>query len=193
MTGESARLRSLARRRIACVSLGLFAASFAGCAGLTFVVQQYDGPPRPKESIAVIRANGGTGPELVSVDGEPMRVALEKGNRLHVEVLPGTHEAEVAALGTGVGRAIAVRFVAEPGKVYRFELRALETATTRLPEPEWEALAYEVDRSSDARLQLAARPPERVLPPDPTHKTAPPPPPDRPPLDAGADPPGEES
>jgi hypothetical protein len=191
MTGKSARLRSVAWRLVACVLFGLPASAIASCAGLTFVVQQYDGPPRPKESVAVIRVNGGSGPELVSIDGESMRVALEKGNRLHVEVLPGTHEAEVAALGTGLSRAIPLRFVAEPGKVYRFDLRPLETAATLPSEPEWEAFAYEVDRDSDAQLRIAARPPEPV--PAPAHKNAPAPPPDHRAMDASADAPGEES
>jgi hypothetical protein len=193
MTGERARLRSLAWRLIGCVLFGLLGVSFAACAGLTIVVQQYDGAPRPNESVAVIRVNGGSGSELVSVDGESMRVTLEKGNRLHVEVLPGIHEVELAAPETGLHRTIPVRFVAEPGKVYRFELRTLETTAASWSEPEWQAVAYEVDRNSDAPLRIAARPPESAPLPVPTHKNPPAPPLDRGSVDAGADAPGEES
>jgi hypothetical protein len=180
-------------RLIVCALLGFPAASMASCAGLTFVVQTYEGPPRPKETVAILRANGGAGPELVSVDGEPMRVMLEKGNRLHVEVLPGIHEVELAAPETGLGRAIPVHILAESGKVYRFELRALDSSTTRLSESAWEALAYEVDRKSDALLRVAARPPEPVLPPASAHETAPLRPTDLRAVEAGADAPGEES
>ena len=43
---------------VACAALGLAAGQIASCAGSTFVVQQYAGPPRPKESIAILRLDG---------------------------------------------------------------------------------------------------------------------------------------
>jgi hypothetical protein len=194
MTGRSAKRLSRDWRLIVCALFGFAAASIASCTGMTFVVQQYEGPPRPKETVAVIRTSGGIGPELVSVDGEPLQVMLENGNRLHVEVLPGTHEVELAApeMG-GLNRAIPAHFIAEPGKVYRFELRSLETATTEPSEPAWEAFAYEVDRKSDALLRIAPRPPGRAPPLAPAHETALPPPPDLRAVEAGADASGEES
>jgi hypothetical protein len=141
----------------------------AHCGGPTFVVQQYAGPPQPQETIAVIRVDA-AGPELVSLDGEPLRGAVEKGTRLHIEVLPGVHEAEVAAPERGMRFAASVRFVADPGKVYRFDV-----ASTGTP-PDWVASVYEVDRSTDARRERARQPPvpeglrptpRRLAPPEP--------------------------
>src|SRR5882672_11625 len=84
-------LRRTARRWVACLVLAA-AAPLAGCSrGMTFVMQHYDGPPRPKSSVALIRVNAGPGPDLVTVDGDPLPLGrvLEPGNRLHIEVLPG--------------------------------------------------------------------------------------------------------
>jgi hypothetical protein len=127
---------------------------------MTFIMQRYDGPARPRSEVASIRTDE-RGPTLASVDGEPIRLgaALEPGNRLHVEVLPGVHQVEVdvADPATGLVHPIAGRFIAAPGKVYRVAVRA---ATDMAPgDSRYELDAYEVDRDSDARLGAAAQPP----------------------------------
>jgi len=142
---------------------------------MTFVMQHYDGPPRPKSSVALIRVNAGPGPDLVTVDGDPLPLGrvLEPGNRLHIEVLPGAHQVDVEAADptTGLKRNMAVRFVAEPGKVYRVELVAGPADPTAQRDSMWEPEVYEVDRETDARIRNATAAP--VSTPAPAHPTAP--------------------
>lgn len=116
-------------------------AAVAGCAGPTFVVQQYDGPVRPPESIAIIRVNGEDQVGIGSLDGEVIAARVDEDSRLHIEVLPGEHrivlrdETDPAA---PLGRA---RFVAQAGRTYR---------------PRFEAgrlVVYEVDADSDEMLR----------------------------------------
>jgi len=143
-------------RLAACAWLGGAAIGFVSCGGPTFVVQQYGGPPRSIDSVAIIRVNPG-GLQLCAVDGESLRVAPEKGTRLHIEVLPGVHEIGVDDPSTGFAGA-NVRFVAEPGKVYRMVVRSVP------PDPSSNAslgaYAYEVDRASDAELRPATTAPD---------------------------------
>jgi hypothetical protein len=176
MNRPSAKLQ---RRWIACIVIGMVLASAPSCGGPTFIIQQYAGPPQPKETIAVIRVHGG-GPELVSLDGEPLHAAVEKGTRLHVEVLPGAHELEAAAPEMGLNRAIAARFMAEAGRVYRVVVTRTAPGGASLPDAAWSVRVYEIDAANDAPLRMAPEPP------------APPPrtPPPLPRQDAGA-PPGE--
>jgi hypothetical protein len=121
---------------------------------MTFIVQQYDGPPRPGDRIAVIRIDAG-GPEVIAVDDVPLHVPLEKPNRIHVEVLPGPHEVDVEVTEPEIGlrHVLPIRFVAEADKVYRVEV--LSAAPGVESESRWDARAYEVDRSSDAKLNVA--------------------------------------
>src|SRR5579859_3641629 len=90
------------------------AAWLASCGSATFVVQQYPGPPKPRETIAIIRVNGG-GTPLTSLDGDPLRIEPEKGTRFHIEVLPGDHEVGVSVPEPGLPSGVTVRFLAEPG------------------------------------------------------------------------------
>jgi hypothetical protein len=143
----------MGRWRISGKSFGWLGIAFVCCAGPTFVVQQYAGPPRPRESIAVIRVNGG-GPKLATLDHEPLLIP-EKDSRFHIEVLPGVHEIEVDDPNLGYDGA-TVRFVTEANKVYRIIVRT--TMTPNAPGPTWTARAYEVDRSTDAELGPAASP-----------------------------------
>jgi hypothetical protein len=138
-------------------------AALVSCGGMvTFVWQQYDGPSRPKQSIAIVRQNGTSSTVLVAVDGKSILAPIEPENRLHVEVLPGPHEVDVAAPGIGLRHAIPVRFLAEPGRVYRVEvtLSAPVQGAAEAPEPafngeppleyeRWVAHAYEVERDTD--------------------------------------------
>jgi hypothetical protein len=178
------------------VALG---ASIAGtaCGGMTFIVQEYEGVPRPIEGIAIIRVEAGNGPEVVAVDDQPLRVALEKPNRIHVEVLPGPHEVDIEVVEPAIGlrHTIPVRFLASAGKVYRVEVLAV-AASAGSSESHWDARAYEVDRDTDAHVGIAA--PVAPLPPPPPPPSPPVPvvplaPPAAPPaaaspgLDAGSD------
>src|SRR5690349_17212926 len=89
---------------------------FVACGGPTFIVQQYSGPPQPREMIAIVRLNGG-GPRVVALDRDAL-VVPEKGTRFHVEVMPGVHELEVDDPNLGIA-GLGLRFMAEPNKVYR--------------------------------------------------------------------------
>ena len=138
------------------------------------MVQEYDGPPRPSDRIAIVRVNGKNGPDVTSVDNQPLRVVLEPSNRVHVEVVPGPHEVDVEVTEPGIGlrHTIPVRFLAAAGKVYRVEV--VSVAVTQ-PSPgvavdsRWDARAYEVNRDTDARLGVAPAwgPPASAAPPPP--------------------------
>jgi hypothetical protein len=136
------------------------------CGGaVTFVWQQYEGAPLPKERIAILRQTGSSSTVLVAVDGKSVLAPLESQNRLHVEVLPGLHEVDVAAPSLGLRRALAVRLLAEAGKVYRVEVTGGPVAQTapddgepRFEGGDWTAHAYEVDRETDATRGIADAP-----------------------------------
>jgi hypothetical protein len=167
VSGAVARATGTAiRRRVAAILLGSGMASFAGCGrGMTFVMQHYEGPPRPRDHVSFIRVNAGVGPDVVAVDGEPLRMgsALEPGNRLHVEVLPGPHEVDVEATDprSGLVREVVARFAAEPAKVYRIELTVRPIDPGSFSEVPFDALVYEVDPDSDAKLRVAPPAPPR--------------------------------
>src|SRR5262245_61821979 len=118
---------------------------FVSCGGPTFVVQQYTGPQRARESIAIIRVNGG-GPRLTTLDDERL-VIPERGTRFHIEVLPGVHELEVDEPDIGLMHS-RVRFFAEAGRVYRIVVRpSLAGQPT--------AQAFDVDRAEDTEVRPA--------------------------------------
>jgi hypothetical protein len=172
--GRKARdARTLLRAVRRCGTVAALAV-VAACGGMTFVVQEYDGPPRPTAGIAIIRVEAENGPDVVAVDDQPLRVALERPNRIHVEVLPGPHEVDIEVTEPEIGlrHTLPVRFVAAAGKVYRVEVTAAASgAPSSGAETRWEAHVYEVDRESDARLGLAA---PVTPPPAPTAAEAPP-------------------
>jgi hypothetical protein len=148
-----------------------------GCGGMTFIVQEYDGPPRAPGSVAIIRVNGSHGPDVVSVDDQPLRIALEPLNRVHVEVLPGPHEVDVEVTEPEIGlrHTLPIRFLAQAGKVYRVEVFGVAPSTSGPSDTRWDARAYEVDRGSDARLGVAApwgAPPPAPPPPRPAPEAA---------------------
>jgi hypothetical protein len=118
--------------------LVFFALLLAGCAGPTFVVQQFKGPQRPPETIATLRVNAGGSVRLVSLDDEPLDVPLADDARLHIEMLPGRHSLTVRA--ANADRAEPLSFEAEAGKVYRVTIAE-------------EARIFEVDRSGDQPIR----------------------------------------
>jgi hypothetical protein len=164
---------------------------------MTFILQEYDGPPRPRTAVAMIRTDD-QGPMLVTVDGKAVRVAgaLESGNKLQVEVLPGPHEfdVQVREVETGLVHEVPVRFIAEANKTYRLEVRAFQAPGG----PTFQSIAYEVDPASDARLgpaAPAAAPPPAPPPPSPAPPAAAAPAPVAPPSAAAPAvvPPGDTS
>lgn len=117
-----------------------FACALAACGGPTFIVQQYSGPVRDPESIAILRVNGDGNVVLISLDGEPVRTRVAEDARLHVEMLPGPHSLAIADLADSARPLGRARFVAEAGRVYR----PVFAGTARV---------MEVDASSDAPLR----------------------------------------
>lgn len=122
----------------------------SGCVGPTFVVQQYAGPVRPRETIATLRVNGGDSVRLVTLDGEDVRAPLESDSRLHIELLPGRHEIGVVR---GPNDQLAtVAFLAEAGKVYRAAYIGAEPHV------------FEVDRGGDHPGRDVTAPPVTAPP-----------------------------
>jgi hypothetical protein len=154
---------SVTRRWAAAIVFGCLAAS---CAGPTFVVQQYDGPVRASETIAIIRVNGKDPIRLDVLDGEVIGTRVEEDARLHVEVLPGRHSLRVRDLSDPDAQPGRASFMAEAGRVYRPIVFA--------PRPsEWGGVAtvvriFEVDAGSDAQLRDVTLP-EAAAPVPRTH------------------------
>jgi hypothetical protein len=118
--------------------------SLLGCpAGPTYIVQQYAGPPREKETIGILRVNGKDSVRLAALDDEEITARIAEDTRLHVEVLPGRHT--VSVRGGDISQCIA--FQVEPGKVYRV---VIEGASKEPGSAAGNARIHEVDRDSDA-------------------------------------------
>lgn len=133
----------------------LFFVVFIGaCMGPTFVVQQYDGAPRPKETIAVLRVNGAEPVRLLFLDEEDVAAPIVSDGRLHIELLPGKHTLTARNGDDRTAPTSSFTFVAEANKVYRV---AFTGETGHL---------YEVDRESD-------KPTREVSPPPPPPPAAP--------------------
>jgi hypothetical protein len=140
-----------------------------GCGTATFIVQQYDGKPLPRERIALLRINGGSALRLESLDGERLNYEL-KGleNRVHIEMLPGVHEIGVSDPEDGLLQVR--RFRAEPGKVYRPALIDAPQAGGRLAARVF--ALFEVSADDDQVLAELPDYPEAVE--APTAPSAPP-------------------
>jgi hypothetical protein len=130
----------------------LFAMALPACMGPTFVVQQYGGSVRPRETIATLRVNGNDAVHLITLDDEDVRAPLESDSRLHIELLPGRHKIGVS--GGGPSDPIEpVAFIAEANKVYR----AAYVAGV--------AHVFEVERGSDTQGRDVTAPALTVAPP----------------------------
>ncbi|HZU85795.1 MAG TPA: hypothetical protein VE987_22875 [Polyangiaceae bacterium] len=168
MTTTTSRLARRPEAGLWGAVLGL-AFAIGSCGGtITFVMQGYAGSPRPRETIAIVRSNGGSPTELVAVDGELVHAPLERDTRLHVEVLPGLHEVDVAAAIGGFRHVAAVRFLAEAGRVYRVEMWSAAGSGAPSVDAQWVAHAYEVDRDTDAVIATVDTPPPSVPTPPAT-------------------------
>jgi hypothetical protein len=137
----------------------ILASSVVGCGPQVFIVQQYDGPVRDSETIAILRINGGDSTRVVTLDGELADARIAEDTRLHIEMLPGRHAVRVADIAAPEAGSFRVAFDAQAGRVYR---AVVASAAARV---------FEVDRGSDAVLRdvsakLAEPPPPAAS--DPT-------------------------
>ena len=168
------------RSPLCLLCVALCAALFSCASGVTFIYQHYDGPPQPAARIAILRELGTSPTLIVAVDGKQILAPLERQNRLHIEVLPGIHEIEVAAPDLGLRHSIPIRMLAAAGKVYRVEVSG---GPTSQPQPEtgepplevgqWVAHTYEVDRETDAPGGIADAPVASAAPAPSAPATAP--------------------
>jgi hypothetical protein len=128
--------------------LGLTSVLAAACGVPTFILQQYDGPPRAAESVAVVRFDGKGSVDLVSLDGSIADAHVPEDARLHVEVLPGRHVLGVARRAAPNEPPRRVVFVAEAARYY-------EVAFMAPPPNEWQPSVhvFEIDRRSGAKLR----------------------------------------
>lgn len=135
--------------RFVILSLSLLFALLTACMGPTFIVQQYGGPARPRESIAILRVNGGDSVRLLFLDEEDVTAPLVSDGRLHIELLPGRHTLTARNGDDRTAPQGSLAFAAEPNKVYRVVFSG-ETAHV-----------YEVDRESDKPgKDVTSAPPE---------------------------------
>ncbi len=102
------------------IVLGALLVGLPGCGiGPTFIVQEYPGPVRPAETIAILRVEGNGTVQLLSVDEQRADARIAEDSRLHVEMLPGKHTVMVQNLAAPANPPETVAFQAEAGKVYR--------------------------------------------------------------------------
>ena len=131
------------------VLIALFLLVLTACMGPTFIVQQYNGPPRPRETIAILRVNGADSVRLLFLDNEDVAAPIVSDGRLHIELLPGKHAVTARNGDDRTAATGSLEFVAEANKVYRITFTG-ETAHL-----------WEVDRDSDkpSREVTAPSPP----------------------------------
>jgi hypothetical protein len=157
------------RKLFAALAIIGTATALTGCPGPTFIVQQYAGPERPRETIAILRSNAKDDAKLLYLDGEDVAAPIAEDGRLHIEVLPARHTVVVGRASLPSERYPELAFNAEADHVYRVVFTSAEPQV------------YEVDRSKDTPIRdvTIAKPP-----PPPPPPPAPPPPAET--ADAGA-------
>jgi hypothetical protein len=142
------------------------ATALAACPGPTYIVQQYPGPVRPRETIAILRINGNDVVQLVLLDDDDMATPIADDARLHLELLPGRHRLRVQRTNQPHALVETLAFEAEAGRVYRVVYVGDEPRI------------FEVDRESDKTGRdvtiTPTAPGTPIAPPPPV---APPPPP----------------
>lgn len=122
------------------------------CAGPTYVVQQYRGPPRPPESIAILRIDGKSAARLAALDGESLDAPLQVDARLHIELLPGKHSLAAFNVEDPQGPIDRLSFVAKKGQVYRVLVSHLTGPRPLGWRADWHAQVYRIDAPSGALL-----------------------------------------
>ncbi|MFZ5892309.1 MAG: hypothetical protein ACOY0T_14720 [Myxococcota bacterium] len=154
----------------ACV---LLAAVAVACGGPTFILQQYDGPARSAESVAIVRFEGTADVDLVTLDGAVADAHVPEDARLHVEMLPGRHVLGVARRGAPGEQVRRVVFVAEPARTYQIVFGAPAAN-------EWQPSlrVFEIDFRSGRQLRdVTYTPPARDVAPASAVSSAAPAPP----------------
>jgi hypothetical protein len=137
------------------VGVSVLASLPAACGGPTFIVQQYEGAPRSRDAVAIIRLNGDDPIQVLDIDRSPVNVRVGSGTRMHIEVLPGEHTVTVVDAEHPDGTSQFVRFRTEPAKLYRaLWLRQAD----RTPGLSDLARVYEMDASSDTPIRDASIP-----------------------------------
>lgn len=131
----------------------LIVALLLGCMGPTFIVQQYGGPQRPRETIAILRVNGAEPVRLLFLDEEDVAAPIVSDGRLHIELLPGRHTLTARNGDDRSAPTASFTFAAEANKVYR----VMFTGET--------GHLYEVDRDSDKPAKEITPPPAAPAPP----------------------------
>jgi hypothetical protein len=126
-----------------------------GCVGPTFIVQQYAGPQRPTETVAILRVSGAQPVRLVLLDEEDAAAPIVEDGRLHIELLPARHTVVVANAAAPDARYPRLTFDALAGKTYRVAFLGAE------------AHVYEVSPSSDAFVRDVTVLPSREAAPEP--------------------------
>lgn len=144
---EPVRVLFLFRRLFLFALSSALAVYVAACMGPTFIVQQYNGPPRPRETIATLRVNGAEQVRLLFLDGEDVAAPIVSDGRLHIELLPGKHAVTARNGDDRMAPTGSFDFVAEAGKVYRV---VFSGETGHL---------WEVDRDSDKPTREVVPPP----------------------------------
>jgi hypothetical protein len=128
---------------------GAGALVLVGCTPPTFIVQQYSGSPRERETIAILRVNGSDSVRLLTLDDEDVAAPVQDDTRLHIELLPARHKVTVVNVKAPSERYEPILFQAEANHVYRV---IVEGTTARI---------FDVDRASDRVLTDATM----VIPP----------------------------
>jgi hypothetical protein len=131
------------------------------CTTATFVVQQYAGDPLPAHKIAILRITGGGDEYIAALDGEGLGFQLDDPrDRVHVEMLPGTHEISIGI--NGDDRVVTRLFEARGGKVYRAVVLRNRLQRDNWGRLTWTLGVFEVDGGSDELLSDVSRDPEAV-------------------------------
>ena len=144
------------------------ALSASACIGPTLIVQHYAGPPKPPETIAILRVNGSDSVLLTQLDNEELGIPIASDSRLHIELLPGPHRVSAMSTRVATDPLPPVDFDAEAGHVYRVVF-----ATT--PQQNTEARVYEVERGPDRPIRDVTKTPRLKQLDEPPPPAAPPP------------------
>lgn len=151
------------RQHLCLVAAGLVMATVsAACGQVTFILQQYDGPPRAPEQVSVLRVQPDDVAEVVAMDGEPLGgQTLDSDVRLHIELLPGKHTLRVKNPNAQGLDTKDVSFMAQAGSYYRVELvnREWHALRAKARPGAWSALVYEIRASDGRRLREVSLPP----------------------------------
>ncbi len=141
-----------------------FGAATSACGQVTYVLQEYDGPPRAREQVSVLRIESEDPAQIVSLDGEPLGTqAFDSDVRFHIEMLPGRHTLAIKNPKAELQAAHTVAFVAEPGRVYRVLVADRPwhvTAPSANRPGMWSALIYEINPGDGRLLREVSLPPE---------------------------------